>query len=225
MEKENNQIFKSVILIAKGISETLGSNCEVVVHDLSHPKTSIIAIFNNVITERKVGDGIRDLVLNVLRSPDFKEDILANYQTIAHKGKVIKSTTILIRDQNNKPIGALCLNFDLSQFYNLKKVVEEFTRINKLCPSEEKVIEINNADIINVLDYIISQTIQETGIPLDEMSKDERIKIIRFLDEKGVFKVKGATNWVAERLKVSVPTVYSYLNIIRNQNDMKKILD
>ena len=72
--------------------------------------------------------------------------MLANYQTISHKDKVIKSTTILIRDQSNKPIGALCINFDLALFYNIKKFFEEFTRINKLSPSDDKVIEINNAD-------------------------------------------------------------------------------
>lgn len=223
MSNKIHPTLKAIIPLAQGISKTLGSNCEVIVHDLSHPKTSIIEIFNNVVTERKVGDGIRDLVWNVLRSPDFQEDVLANYQTISYKNKTIKSTTILIRDQNNKPIGAVCINFDLAPFYNIKKFLEEFTRINKLSPPEDKVIEINNADIVNVLDYLISQTIQEGGIQVDKMSKEDRVKIVSFLDEKGIFKVKGAAHWVANRLKTSKSTVYNYLDITRSEKGMKKV--
>ena len=163
--------------MARGISKTFGSNCEVIVHDLSHPKTSIIKIFNGIITERKTGDGIRDLVWSVLRSPNFKEDMLVNYRTIYYNNKVIKSTTIVIRDETDKPIGAVCINFDLSSFYNVRRFLDEFTSINDLSLAEEKVIKITNADVVNVLNYLISQTVEEYGIPVEKMSTEEKIKI------------------------------------------------
>ena len=159
MANKIHPILKAIIPLAKGISKAFGPNCEVVVHDLSHPKTSIIEIFNNTVTERKIGDWIRDLIWKVLRSPNFKEDILANYSTIPHKNKVIKSTTILIRDEKEDPIGAICVNFDLSSFYSVKNILEEFTQINELSPPEDKVIKIHNADVINILNHIILQTI------------------------------------------------------------------
>jgi len=223
MTKKVHPILKAIIPLAKGISKTFGSNCEVVVHDLSHPETSIIKIFNNTVTERKIGDGIRDLIWNVLRSPKFKEDVLANYHTISHKNKVIKSTTMLIRDEKDKPIGAICINFDLSSFHRAKSFLEEFTLINELSPPEDKVIKINNADIINVLNYIISQTIAEHGVPIDNMSREEKIKIVSFLDKKGIFQIKGAANWVADRFNTSRSTIYNYLDVARSKRDMKKI--
>lgn len=219
MPKKINPILKAILPVAKGISDTLGSNCEVVVHDLSHPKTSIIAIYNNVVTERKIGDGIRDLVWSVLRSPNFKGDILANYQTISLKNKLIKSTTIIIRDKSNKPIGALCINFDLSHYRNMKKLFEEFIQTNNLSPPGDKVIEINNANIFDILNYLISQTIQESGIPVDKMTKKDKVKLVSFLDEKGVFKIKRADYLVANKLKVSKPTIYNYLNIVRSKKE------
>lgn len=223
MTKKVHPILKAIIPLAKGISKTFGSNCEVVVHDLSHPKTSIIEIFNNTVTERKIGDGIRDLIWNVLRSPNFKEDILANYRTISHKNKVIKSTTMLIRDEKDKPIGAICMNFDLSSFYKAKNFLEEFTLINELSPPEDKVIKINNADIINILNYVISQTIEEHGVSIDNMSREEKIKIVSFLDKKGIFQIKSAANWVADRFNTSRSTIYNYLDVARSRRDMKKI--
>ena len=40
---------------------------------------------------------------------------------------------------------------------------------------------------------------------------DEKIKVVKYLQEKGTFKVKGAIVLVAEKLAVSEPTVYRYL--------------
>ena len=223
MTKKIHPILKSIIPLAKGISKTFGSNCEVLVHDLSHPKTSIIEIFNNTVTERKIGDGIRDLVWSVLRSPNFKEDMLVNYRTISYKNKSIKSTTILIRDETDKPIGAVCINFDLSSFYDARRFLNEFILINDLLPREDKVIHITNASVVNVLNYLISQTVEEYGIPVDKMLIEEKIKIVSFLDKKGIFQIKGAANWVADKLKISRSSVYNYLNIARSKKDMEKI--
>lgn len=217
MSNKIHPILKAMIPLAKGISKTFGSNCEVVVHDLSHPETSIIEIFNNVVTERKIGEGIRDLVWNVLRSPSFKEDILANYSTIPYNNKIIKSTTVLVRDEKGKPIGAICMNFDLSSFCNVKNILEEFTEVNELSPPTDKKINIENSDVINILNHIIVQTIKEHGVSAKNMSREEKIKIVSFLDKKGVFKIKGASNWVSDKLNTSKSNLYNYLDIVRSK--------
>ena len=56
------------------------------------------------------------------------------------------------------------MNFDLSSFYSVKNILEEFTQINELSPLEDKVIKIHNADIVNILNHIILQTIKDIGI-------------------------------------------------------------
>ena len=43
------------------------------------------------------------------------------------------------------------------------------------------------------------------------LNVDEKIKVVKYLQEKGTFKVKGAIVLVAEKLAVSEPTVYRYL--------------
>ena len=40
---------------------------------------------------------------------------------------------------------------------------------------------------------------------------DLTIKVVKYLQEKGTFKVKGAIVLVAEKLAVSEPTIYRYL--------------
>ena len=65
---EKNQL-ENLKQIAKGIAAQFGSNCEVVVHELSEQSAyhSIVAIENGHVTGRKVGDGPSHVVLEALR--------------------------------------------------------------------------------------------------------------------------------------------------------------
>ena len=44
------------------------------------------------------------------------------------------------------------------------------------------------------------------------LSRKRCVEIIKFMDDKGIFLVKGAVDKVAELLGVSKVTVYSYLD-------------
>ncbi|OQB49251.1 MAG: YheO-like PAS domain protein [Firmicutes bacterium ADurb.Bin153] len=222
IEKPNSPILEVLISVARGIATTMGQSCEVVVHDLSKPKSSVIAVFNNSVTGRQVGEGIRDLVHTVLRSPDFKDEMLANYQTVTKDGKHVKSTTIVIRDENKNVIGALCINFDLSTFVSTKRFFEDFTKVNNLLPPEDKVVNISNADVLDIIDHIIKSTIMETGKSIEQMTKEDKMQVIQYLDEKGVFLVRGSVNWVAGKLKLSRNTVYNYLENHRSLKNIKE---
>jgi predicted transcriptional regulator YheO len=217
----NSEILEALVSVARGIASTMGQSCEVVVHDLSKPKKSVIAVFNNSVTGRQVGEGIRDLVLTVLRSPDFKDDMLANYQTVTKDGKHVKSTTIVIRNNNKDVIGALCINFDLSTFVSTKRFFDDFTKVNNLLPPENKVVNISNADVLDIIDHLISSTIIENGRPVDQMTKEDKSQVIQYLDDKGVFLVRGSVNWVASKLKLSRNSVYNYLETYRTTKNMK----
>ena len=52
--------------LAAGIAAQFGSNCEVVIHDVSsnHPDHSIVHIENGHVSGRKVGDGASQVVLD-----------------------------------------------------------------------------------------------------------------------------------------------------------------
>ncbi|MCR4425922.1 MAG: PAS domain-containing protein [Firmicutes bacterium] len=223
MESETrNPVLEALITVARGVAQTFGPSCEVVVHDLSRPKTSVIAVFNDTVTGRKVGEGIRDLVWKVLRSPDFNEDMLVNYRTITPEGKVVKSTTIVIRDSERDVVGAVCINFDLSTFVTAKRFFEDFTRLNDLAPPSDKVVEVANADVLDILGHLISKTIEESAKSVEQMTKEDKMQVVGYLDEKGVFLIRGAVDWVASRLGVSRYTVYSYLEMARAARGMKR---
>lgn len=212
--------------IVEGIAKTFGPDCEVVLHDLSHPRTSVIKVVNNHITGRKVGDGIRDLILTVLRSNELENDILANYETITNDNRLVKSTTMLIKDpDNNELIGCLCINYDLKNFELIRRIVSSYMNVKQIDFKDdngEKNPKVYNKkdeiEVVEILESLIAKSIEETGGIPETMTKAERINIMKFLEEKGVFLIKGAVHLVAKELKISVFTVYNYLDVIRSSN-------
>jgi predicted transcriptional regulator YheO len=201
--------------VAKAIAETF-PDCEVVVHDLKRsPESSIIAIYGEV-TGRKVGDGIRDLV-SILKSSEFREDMLTNYISRTPQGKILKSTTVVIRDKESHAIeGVFCINFDLTAFLSARKVIDDFVQGVEL----GKTLKANNDDepnnILAILQRVIEGTIESDGRSVSALNRKDKVRIVAFLEDKGVFRFKGAINIVAKRLHLSRYTVYGYLAEVRS---------
>ena len=101
--------------IARGIAAQFGPNCEVVVHDLSqHPDHTIVAIENGHVSGRKVGDGASNVVLERMEHQDQEAQDHLSYLTRTPDGKVLKSSTIYIRNSRGKVTAILAINFDIS---------------------------------------------------------------------------------------------------------------
>ncbi len=68
--------------------------------------------------------------------------------------------------------------------------------------------------IEEVSENAIRRVLKNSSIPLDRLTKDEKFEIVKVLDEKGIFMLKGAVSYVAELLYSSEATIYRYLNDI-----------
>lgn len=211
-DQDIHPLIKSFFPIAESIGALLGRNCEIVIHDLTNPKFSVIKVVNGGVTGREVGQSIRDLVLSVLISDKYSNDMLANYRSLSSaQEKVVKSSTALIRDVDGKPIGAFCINFDITNLLTVQSQMSDLTYMTDVQPTETRLEDLPQ-DVMQVVDYIIEQTINTVAKPVDTLTKTERKDIVEFLDEKGVFLIKGGIEKVAAALKVSRYTIYNYLD-------------
>ena len=190
--------------IAKGIAETFGKNCEVVIHDLSKPESSLIYIVGKV-TGRTIGAPITNLVLETLHKEGHQAEDLIGYETNTKEGKVLKSSTFFIRDDESKIIGCFCINYDLSDFLTCQQILSGFTKINKSLEGVDR--EEFFHDVNEALEEIINTVLKEYPVPRQLMQKDDKLSIVKKLDEKGVFLVKGAVDQVANILGVSRYTI------------------
>lgn len=195
--------------IAKGIAAQFGPNCEVVVHDLSqHPDHTIVAIENGHVSGRRVGDGASNVVLERMEHQDREAQDHLSYLTRTPDGKVLKSSTIYIRNSRGKVTAILAINFDISALMMAAGAMRDFIAVQEPQPAEpEKIVNINN-----VLEELIQQSVALVGKPAALMNKEDKIKAIRFLNENGAFLVTRSGEKIAKYFGISKYTLYSYLD-------------
>lgn len=216
---DERQILMSYIPFAKTIGELFGPDCEVVIHDLTQPQSSVIFTINNHVTGREIGQSFDHLVKKVLLSDEFKEDYLAGYEIKTHDQRSIKSSTTLIRDFNKRVIGAFCINYDIDVMVQMNKFLDRFMpHTSKKEQMKAEVVSAKDSSVQNVeeiTDQLIQQMIANSQHPF--MKRHEKVELIRFMEEKGIFLIKGSVEKVAKRLGISKVTVYSYLDEVNKK--------
>ena len=217
--------FEPLKPIAIQIAEMFGYDCEVVIHDFAHPLNSVVFVVNGHVTGRKLGQSFNDLV-QILKSSQIKNDQVSNYYKTTKDGKILKSSTSLIKDKNGEIIGALCINFDLARMTHARDLLNELCKTVSLSASvdhdeEEKAdangnpdhgYDIHSENVNSIMSRIISKVVADMSVPIHLMSRKMKIEIVSFLYEKEVFSIKGAVEELAKQLGMSKYTIYSYID-------------
>lgn len=194
--------------IARGIAAQFGPGCEVVVHDLKKSaQNTIAAIENGHVTGRKVGDGASHAVLKQMEHRDREIPDQFSYLTRTPDGKVLKSSTVHIKNSRGQVTAILAINYDISALVLAEQSLRELTAVDRRTAEEpEKIVNINN-----VLEELIRQSVALVGKPAALMNKEEKIRAIRFLSDSGAFLVTRSGDKVAKYFGISKYTLYSYL--------------
>jgi len=218
--KKNNSALKKYIPLIKTIAEMFGKKCEALIHDFSNPQHSIVAIENGQVTGRKIGDPITDFALSVWKKnghEDKKTDRIVNYKTKSKDGKILKSSTVFIRNNQKKIIGCICINYDITIHSMFHKVMDEFcTTVDLDKEKSEKGIETFTSDVNEVLKNIIQEAIEKIGKPVSLMQKEDKLRVVKIADKKGAFLIKEAITQVAKEINVSRFTIYNYLKELKS---------
>ena len=196
--------------LARGIARQFGSNCEVVVHDMtpSDPEHSIVAIENGHVTGRRLGDGPSHVVWEALKADPKKIDDRLSYLTRTEDGKILKSSTIFIRDAEGKVVGLFAINYDITVMKAMEEQLRLFTSPD--IPEEEPQKIIHNVN--DLLEELIKQSVKLVGKPAALMNKEEKVKAIRFLNDSGAFLITKSGQRVCNFFGISKYTLYSYID-------------
>ncbi|MGI8483695.1 MAG: helix-turn-helix transcriptional regulator [Thermomicrobiales bacterium] len=197
--------------ILRGIAQTFGRYCEVVLHDFRDPEHSIVAIEGNV-TNRKPGGSVTQIGLALIADGDAAQDSL-NYITRTPTGRVLKSSTVLLRDRDNRVFGALCINFDITEIRLMESTIGELA--GSATETEPQPIAFVD-DVNKVIRAVIDEEEIALGISIDRMTKQDRLAIFEALNRRGIFRLQRSVTQVAEYLQISRATAYSYLEEVRS---------
>ena len=201
--------------IAAGLAAQFGENCEIVIHDLTKGSadSSIVHIENGSVSGRKVGDGPSGAVLDALKNPDALTDRLA-YLTKTENGRILKSSTIYIKDDSGKPCYIFSINYDITNLLALESSIHSITA----CSAPDQNGESDSPrlithDVNGLLDELIEQAVALVGVPVPLMSKEDKIKAFNYLNDAGAFLITKSGDKVAKYFGISKYTLYSYINI------------
>ena len=217
-KQEADFCLENIKSIAKGLHKMWGEKSEVIIHDLKQPESSVIFVAGEL-TDRSIGAPITDLVLRTIKNNDEPEDIL-NYRTNTDDGRVFKSSTMFIKNETAEVEYCLCINIDITELLMTQNLIGNFTAIES---NQDKVEEEQQENFAKNIDEILINLIEKAKKQVDKpiayMNKEDKLKIIKFLDQRGAFTITKSVETVAQKLNVSKFTIYNYLKEIKSESE------
>lgn len=203
------QMKESLCSLAHAIAMHYGRSCEVAVHDLTDPDAadhSIIYIENGDVTGRKVGDGASAVVLEELSGGREGEDRIG-YFTKTSDGKVLKSTTVYIRDDGGRVAAIFSINHDITALSVAASALGELTAPNRIGKPEKITPHVGE-----LLDELLWKSTELIGKPVSLMNKDDKQRAVRYLNSKGALLITKSGDKIAKYFGISKFTLYSYID-------------
>lgn len=226
MEHQRNDTFSTVceVLTAmrpvmRAIAAAGGPSCEVVLHnlegsgvDLGH---TIAAIENGHVTGREVGGPSTNLGWDVVRNPHENHDAFG-YRGFTADGRELRCSSIYFHNPQGEIIAALCINVDLTAVQQARSLLDA------LLPEPTEPAQPDEhfgQDLVSVMDGMIERAIRQVGRPPSLMSREDKVNVLKRLDEGGATQMRKSVETIAVRLGISRVTAYSYLEEARRAAD------
>lgn len=225
-----NPKLRILIPVVRGLAKILGKDYEVNLHDVSIPERSLVLCENGYVTGRSEGGPMTDFGLLMLQSEEYQSrEGVFNYLAKNNRGELIKCSCIFIRDENDKIIGFLCINYDLKKAVAAQELIEGLLRVEMsgagVEPAEEPsarfpepVRESFAQDIDEVVGDSLAQVKRRIGKPFKYLTKPEKKEVVRELHDKGFFLLKGSVDILAAEMGNTKFTIYSYIREIQKKD-------
>ncbi|AXE28973.1 hypothetical protein DK842_03040 [Chromobacterium phragmitis] len=201
-------------ILADFVAALLGPDSEVAVHDLSDLNASLKVIRNGHLSGRSVGAPATDLALRMAQecSGKNRENFRLNYRSKTRNGALLRSSTLVLKDDEGRAVAMFCVNSDDSRYQRAK---EAFLSLLPADLSDEQHQEVLSAGVDEVGEEIMRSVLGQYPLDPARLSGEEKMLAVRELDKRGLFSIKGFIGKAALALDISEPTLYRYLKQCR----------
>ncbi|EPG7578566.1 transcriptional regulator [Providencia huaxiensis] len=205
--EQDRKLLQSYTPMIECLGEFLGPYCEVVLHSFEDLHSSVIHIANGHLTGRTLGAPATNIALEKLAG--FKKnhsswEVYFNAKSI----RPFRSSSTLIVNLDNQPIGMVCMNWALDMPMNA--MVDLMGGGNN--SKNENFSQDVNKLIMDHLEPIKNTIYLNKNIP----SKNKNFEIIKELHDCGMFEFSAAHKIVSVELGISSATIYKHLRKINS---------
>lgn len=125
IQAERDAVINALRPVVPMLAAMAGTHLEVVLHDVSRPHHSVVAIANGHISGRVVGSSVLEgphgdkgfaAATRVISTKGAVHSVVDGYTTVTAGGRTLKSASAIFRDASGVPFATLCLNADVSVF-------------------------------------------------------------------------------------------------------------
>ncbi|MCI1946478.1 helix-turn-helix transcriptional regulator [Clostridium luticellarii] len=211
----NKEILELYIPLVDFLGKICGINYEIILHDTANTDSSIVAIANGNISGRKIGGPMSDIALKYIKEGTYKNKDFVVNEGRTKDGKTLISSTMFIKNENDKLVALLCVNNNITELVSINKYLTNLIAgygINTQNDNEKEVYENLYSSLDDVMDSMIKDTLSNIDMPPERMTPEEKIELVHKLNGQGFFLLKGAVSRIAKYLKTSDTTIYRYLN-------------
>ena len=206
------------IPVTEFIAEMMGPDTEVILYSVTD--RSVYYVINPMDEEMVVGSGLRSLERRFLENRLYDhESFVVNYRALSKHRNKLKSATLFLRGDNRQLIAMLTVNANVDRLVELRDMLNEMVSGHRPYDNQHGTSFYNSFEVS--VEGIVSTTIRKEldkyKVPPDRLSQQEKIEIVRCLDQQGIFLVKGAIVEVAKSLQTTDTTIYRYLNKLSNK--------
>jgi len=206
LAEENHLLLREGRKIVEALGKTRAPLVEVVLHDLSDPDHTVVAIASNL-SGRQVGDAATEMGLARMADPDFPE-VIENYANRFPDGRPAKSTSIGLKNSQGDYVAAICLNMDVSLLAAVTAGLGQLMRIDVAAPPVPESLGSRRVEDVRATLERFAAARNTTPMAL---SLDQRREAMRELAASGLLNLRRALAEVAQTLGVARSTVYTYL--------------
>ncbi len=213
------QILENNKKIVEMIYAQFGESCNVTLYEVKKGNGTVIATRGKMLSE-SVGDKMPDYIAQMIRNAGEAPDNLYGFINREHVGYLLRTSLDFIYDDNEKLIGCLCISHNLMQIKMIISFLEEFYRTDRYL--EERELQ-SDKQFTSVQDYV-SQTIDNFmterlgGVNFASLPRNDKLRFIEELEQKGIFQVKGSVEMIAQKVNLTKFAIYNYLCEIRSSD-------
>jgi predicted transcriptional regulator YheO len=199
--------------IANAIALLLHPYAEVVIHDIVK---DIIVHIANPYSKRRAGDSSYLGLDGDAVDFGLEKNVLGPYEKEGEDGQRIRSITAVLRNDEARPIGILCINLDFSPLETaFESALEVLNGLIRPAEIEARPEIIFREEWRAQIKLEIRAFRLEKGLGQEPMNANERRELLRRLDQKRLFYARKSVEQVAGYLMISRATAYKDLNEIR----------
>ena len=209
-EQAKSDAIRMLTQVGEALYRTIGSQCEVVIHNLADLEHSIVWIMGSV-SERHVGGCMTPRALSLVRSGKTADNY--NYTTRTRSGKMVRSSLVFVKDNQGCPFACMEINFDTSPFVAFRRALETLADPDEAYDFQNAFID----EAPEMLETMLQDAVEFIGKPTAQMSKADRLRVVQVLDEAGAFEFRKAIPTVAGYLGVTRFTIHNYINELRDK--------